>query len=70
MKERKEEKLDRKEFLSNIIRAFILGILLIVPAFLISKKRVSAKNENCDLNIQCKNCSERRDCALLNDDYE
>lgn len=65
MSKRIQEKISRKDFLHHIGRAIILCILLLIPGYLIYKKRVARKAENCDINIQCKNCSKSTNCNLI-----
>jgi hypothetical protein len=60
-----QEKISRKDFLHQLGRGFILFILLLIPGYLISKKRVARKAENCDIDIQCKNCSKNINCNLI-----
>lgn len=63
-----EEKISRKEFLQMLGRGLILCILLLIPGYLIGKKKVARNAENCDINIQCKTCSKQSNCNLIKED--
>ncbi len=56
---------NRREFLRNTGRIAMLGVLVFIPGYLISKKRVSVNPENCDLSIQCNNCRKKSNCNLI-----
>ena len=57
--------IERRNFLKAFIRAMIAALLLLVPTYLIAKKRVSADPSACDLDIQCSGCSKQNGCQLI-----
>lgn len=70
MNKRITEIQNRRDFLKNVGKGSMLGALLFIPGVLITKRRVSAKPEDCDIAIQCRNCGKANNCDLAKKEEE
>jgi hypothetical protein len=55
--------MNRKAFLSALIRGGILGSMALLAGVLLSRRQISLEKE-CGLGIQCGRCSSLKICKL------
>ena len=57
------KKMNRKAFISALVRGGILASMALLAGILFSRKQISLEKE-CGLNLQCRNCSKLKACDL------
>ena len=55
--------MNRKAFISALIRGGILGSMALLAGVLLSRRQISLEKE-CGLGIQCRSCSSLKGCKL------
>jgi len=55
--------MNRKAFISALVRGGILGSMALLAGVLFSRRQVSLEQE-CGLGFQCGNCSKMKSCQL------
>jgi hypothetical protein len=55
--------MNRKAFLSALVRGGILGAMALLAGVLLSRRQISMDKE-CGLDIQCRGCSSLKTCKL------
>jgi hypothetical protein len=53
--------MDRRDFISRVLRNLILTGLLFISGFLLFRKE---SRESCDFDFVCKNCKKMPSCSL------
>lgn len=57
------KRMNRKSFLSALVRGGILGSMALLTGVLFSRKQLTLEKE-CGLSVQCRNCSKLKNCQL------
>lgn len=55
--------MDRKEFIQNIFRFSILGLMAVIVGIFISRDKIRAGSE-CPVSYACRSCGKLNKCAL------
>ena len=53
--------MDRKAFISGLMRISLLGVLVLLTGFLMAKRNVNSL-DSCNNNSLCSNCSKLSGC--------
>lgn len=53
--------MDRKAFISSLVRGGILGSMAVLAGVLLSRRQISLEKQ-CGINLQCKSCTRLKAC--------